>query len=103
MKASPFPDEFARGRGPNRTHERPPGEVEARDVSLVLRVEVPRVMIVEVHSNDDAKEGGDDRHGSMLPNSRSTRPAGLRFTGANRDAMIEQFGKQKRSGSRPVG
>src|SRR5262245_41479112 len=38
-------------------------EIELRLLALVLRMEVSRFMLAVKHSNDNSKEGGDNRHG----------------------------------------
>jgi len=63
-------------------------EIESRFLTLILRVEVRRGMVVEEHANHDPEERRDDRHAVILADARLTHGGitDLRFSGVARDA-----------------
>ncbi len=62
MLSGPFTDEFARRRRTDGTNQLPARKVKSRILPLIFSVEVTGFVVVEVHSNDDSEERGDDRH-----------------------------------------
>ena len=62
MQASPVPNQLQRGLRRNVPDEHAPVEVELAVLTLVLCVEVRRLVLPVEHPDDDSEEDGDDRH-----------------------------------------
>jgi hypothetical protein len=69
MTTSPVTHQFPSRPGRNISRTKPTVKSERRLLSLKFNVEMWRIMISEIHSDDDPEKRRDDRHGRFLADS----------------------------------
>lgn len=80
VKPGPFPNETPCPCGAEFPGDELSGEIECRQLTLVLDVKMGRLVIVEKHSDDDPEKRRDDRH---LLSSKLKAQAGRCFRSAD--------------------
>ena len=84
VHGGPFSNESKRGARLHGARRHPPFKVELSLLTLILCVEMRRLMLPVEHTHDDAEEHGDDGHGrSITPLPRSVARAAPRRASAS--------------------
>ena len=69
MTTSPVPHQLPGSPGGNISRTEPTVKSKRRLLALEFNVEVWRIMVSEIHSDDDSEERRDDWHARFLANS----------------------------------